>query len=78
MRTEATGFKVEYTRDIIAINATASSMAKETRGFSTIGTSKACSNRKSRENGCEDDMPKLVGRVCVLTRPICYRGRLWK
>jgi len=47
MRAGATGFKVKQCRDTQADNTIASDLAKETRGSTTMGTSRACSNKGS-------------------------------
>jgi len=47
MRIEATGSKTEYTKGTIATNATASSMAEETRDLSIANANRICSNRRS-------------------------------
>ena len=50
MRTETTGSEAKQYRGIRTITAKASSLAKETEGFSTADTSKAYSNRRSEED----------------------------
>lgn len=47
MITETTGSKAEYTKGIIVINITASSMAEETRDLSIVDTNRICSNGRS-------------------------------
>jgi len=47
MRARATSFKAEQPENIITIDATASSLAKETRIFSIAGSNRTCSNRES-------------------------------
>jgi len=47
MRTEAIGSKIEQCRGIMATVVTASSLAKETGGFSTTSTDRAYSNGRS-------------------------------
>jgi len=73
MRAKATDSKVEQYKGIMATNATASSLAKEARD-STVGTNRACSNKRDRKNKYSNGMPKLVGRICTLAEPIYYRG----
>jgi len=64
-RAEASGFKVEQHEDTIATDATTSSLAKKTRGFSAINTDRACSNRRGRINECGDSIPESVSKVCA-------------
>jgi len=61
-------------------DAIASSLAKETRSSSMVGTNKTCSNRRSRENkyGYGDGTPNSVGSDCTLAGPIHYGGRSWE
>jgi len=57
--------------------ATASSLAKKARSILTAGSSRAYSNKRSRENECRNGMPHVEGKVCP-TKPICHRGGLCK
>ena len=56
----------------MVIDTTASSLAKETRGFLIVGTNRACSDGRDRKNKCRDSMPKLAGSICI-SEPI-YDG----
>jgi len=42
----------------MVITAIVSSLAKETRSFLTTGTSRVYSNRGSKKNKCDYDMPE--------------------
>jgi len=74
MRTETIGSKVEQCRGTIATVATVSSLAKKTGGLSTVGTDRAYSDGRSREDKYRDGMLKSVGRICTL-EPICNKCR---
>ena len=74
-RAGATGFKSKHTRGTQATIATVSSLAKETRGFSTIdANSRACSDRGSEKNEYSYDTFKSMGRVCTTIQLIYHRG----
>jgi len=55
-----------------ATDATASSLAKETRN-SAAGTSRACSNKESRKNKYDYCKSESTGRVHTKVQPI-YNG----
>ena len=74
MITETTGSKAEYTKGIIVINITASSMAEETRDLSIVDTNRICSNGRSWKNKYSNDMSKSVSRIYILAVSICYGG----
>ena len=42
-----------------------SSVAQKTRDPSTEGTSRTCSNGRSRKNKCSYYKPKAPGRICI-------------
>jgi len=52
MRKWSSSSKAKQYRGITATDATAPSIAKKTRRLFIVGTSRACSNRRSRENEC--------------------------
>jgi len=62
----------------MAINSTASSLAKEIRGFIIAGPNRASSNGRSGKNKYGNSTSELVGRVYTSVRPICYGSRLRK
>ena len=62
----------------MATDIIAPSLAKKTKGSLAVGSSKTCSNGKSRENEYGNGMPKSVDRVHASARPIYHRGRLKK
>jgi len=68
----ATSFKTKLTRGIIATDTTASGIAKETRGSLTVDTNRACSNERSREDKCSNDVPQSEGSVYII-QPIYHR-----
>jgi len=66
MRQWGISFKVEQSGGIMVIIATASSLAEKTRGSTTVGSSRICSNKRSRKNKWDNGMPELAGRVCTM------------
>jgi len=72
MRAEATGSWVEQCRDTQINNAMASYLAKKTRGSTTAGAGRACSNEESQKNKYSNSTPKSVGSVCTM-QPICNK-----
>jgi len=70
MRAGATGSQTKQCRDTQANNALVLDMTKETRGFSTADTGRACSNGRNRKDEYKNGMPKSAGRVCTL-KSIC-------
>ena len=62
-----------YWWSTIATIATASSLAKEARGSSTVSA-----NRESRMNKCNYSTSKSTNSICTKMRSICYRCRSWK
>jgi len=69
---ENSSSKVKQQQSTIAIDATASSLAKGIRDFSTAGTNRACSNRESRKNKCGYGEPESTGRICAYAQSICH------
>jgi len=57
--------ETEHSRDIIAIVATASSLAKEARNLLIADTSIVCSDGKSREDKCSYSELIIAGRICA-------------
>jgi len=60
------GSKVEQHRGTIATNVTASSLAKETRGFLAVDANRTCSDRRGKNDEYRDCMPESVSKVCTL------------
>ena len=59
----------------MAINAIVLSLVKEIKDFSTVGSSKTCSNRRDKKDKYSDSIPKLANRVCFSVRLIYHRSR---
>ena len=65
----------------MATDVIAPSLAKETKGFSVVGSGgsgRAYFNKRSKENKHSDSMPESANRVCTSVRPIYYGGGLEK
>ena len=75
MRIGAIGSKAEYTKSTIAINPTASSVAKKTRDLSIANANRIYSNRRSWKDKCSNNMPKSAGRIYILAISIYYEGK---
>jgi len=73
MELEITGPKTA--RGTTASNIIALDLVEEARNVSIIGDNGACTNRKSREDKCSNDMPSVKDRVHLI-EPICYGCRL--
>jgi len=47
--------------------AIALSLAKETGDFSTVGSNRIYSNKRSKEKKCNNSMPESVDNICTTT-----------
>lgn len=63
--------KTKY-KSIMATDATASGLAKKTRGFLTASVSRACFHERSRKDECDCSKSAIVDKVFILVRPIYY------
>jgi len=50
------------------------SVAEEARNALSAGDNRACSNRRSRENECSNDIPITEGKIGTM-QPICHGDR---